>query len=565
MKAKIVALSVLFLFFSFVAKAEVPGGIAYHDGKDVVYYDFTTKEIINLTEDIKGFKTDQFSVSEDAQYLTWTQDSKLLSTKLLRGKVRSLKVKVIEYKTKNRTTIGTRIGEETITIPEIRNLSLSPKANHIYYESKEINGSNNTAVSTIDYKFVLSYETQAGRTNFSLEQNAYFGSWAKTSPFKEDTLESREETLAFIYKTANSWGPIKIVNSKYIGGFSIYTEKGKKDNFYKKPGFYKIPVFIEKCEGLAWKPNGLLTYMSDGKIFSIDVNKIKGMAQGSKRPTDNVFSIPPQLIAKAINGNRYYWVSNDAFVFRSVNNALCLWNQGELKVLLETVPEIFFYCNWGPLYNVSDFNSDSYNLTASNTSDETNVPPSVSGRDNIWKLGNGSAEIGDGCLRRFYIGSILTSIHCGFSDGESFWKSVTVECRDQEGKGIEFTFPKERYLDDIKDPSQYEYTWCVDHKIKGLYSTPIREVDLNQIMIIKSRNNNGISDYNETSDYAAIKPIELEPQFKSPDDYPEVRAFTDYKNWDWNKGPAPVLERVVYEWKFWPSVPDGKTNFKNSS
>lgn len=575
MKAKIVALSVLFLFFAspvwlwpsgFDAKAEIPGGIAYHDGKDIVYYNFTTKEIINLTEDIDKFETDQFSVSEDAQYLTWAQDSKLWSTKLLRGKIRSLKKQIFEYETKNRTTTQIVVGEEDVAIPEIRNLSLSPKANHFYYESEEIKGSNNTAVSSITYRFILDSDAQAGRTNFSLEKNAYFGSWAKTSPFKEDAFEV-EETLAFIYKTPNGWGPIKIVNSKYIGGFSIYTEKGKKDNFYKKPGFYKIPVFIEKCEGLAWKPNGLLTYMSDGKIFSIDVSKIKSMAQGSKRPADNVFPIPPQLIVKAINGNRYCWVSNDAFVFRSADNALCLWNQGELNVLLETVPEIFFYCNWGPLYNVSDFNPDSYNLIASNTSDDTNVPPSVSGGDNIWKLGNGNAENG-GDFRRFYVGSIQTSLHGGnysprhytgpkySSLDMSFNGSVDVECRDlrdQEGKSLEYVLPYERHLDDIKDPRQYGYNRSLTPpKIKGMWSTPTETIDLNQVIILKLRNKNG------TSDYAAIKPIEVEPQYKSSDDWPEDKWLqsSNYKKWDWSKGPIPVLERVVYEWKFWPSVPD---------
>ena len=159
------------------------------------------------------------------------------------------------------------------------------------------------------------------------------------------------------------------------------------------------------------------------------------------------------------------------------------------------------------------------------------------------------SENGGGESRRFFtIGSIQV-LYAMISENDNF-KSIPINCRNQEGRCLEFVLLKDRYLnlDDVKYPSKYGYNKYGRGK-EGLW--PNCSIDLNQIIILKLKNED------RTSDYAAIKPIELEPQFKSPDDLPEEKSFQKrWGKWDWSKGPIPYLGQMVFEWKFWPSVPD---------
>lgn len=646
MNAKTLALCILFLTFGFIAKAEdsyqakteIPGGIVYSDGKDVIYYDFKTKEKTNLTADLKEAKIqDLFAISEDGQLLIWVQNSNLWQRKLLNGKPHVLKTEIYkEKKTSSNSGRLVSIGEESLTMPNLRNLTLSPKAMQISYEFEEkgeswtqvppgsqldrewlrkgpdlnsrlpyrnspmyirgidsfnaiallnptssfylppgkIQHCGNVASFPPIYPFRIAYEnfdstpgatripvgTSPGSTpniaqfltltvedtiqRFSIKRNAFFGSWAK-SPLLED---KEEEMFALIYQTPYGWGPIEIRSSKHL--VPIEFTRGNKKDYYEreKPGVYEIPLQLKSCEGLTWKPDGSIAYLSEGKVFSINGDKIKqgirssGIAKNpdpsySKDrgtiPIKYVFPIEPTLIADAISARRHYWVSNDAFIFRGRDNTLRLWNQGESKTLLATVPEMFFYCNSTPLNTASDFNPIAKNP----------VPTVISGKDRAREAFLG-IHANNGRPVGFNIGSIETS----WTGKNSYSIAIWIKKNAKDKKGLEFALPEESDLNKIKDPSQYEYQTQYEWRGPNIGVFPTKttftpkekviskldvQVPLNEVIILKSGNT-----------YAAIKPIAIEPKFKSSSDVPE-----------W----------MTYEWKFWSSVPEATVKIKTKT
>jgi hypothetical protein len=180
---------------------------------------------------------------------------------------------------------------------------------------------------------------------YAVKRDAYFGVWSNDN-----------ELFAAIYHSSNGCC-IEINDST---PFFKMGQGYERRIAGVKPGYYEIPVSLNNCKGMAWKPDGSLTYLSNNKVYSLDGEKIRegisysGLAVNPSRdtyipiPVNNVFSITPKLVAEGISATKYYWVSDSAFIFRNEEGELMLWSKGTTEKLLSHVPETFFYCNIAP-------------------------------------------------------------------------------------------------------------------------------------------------------------------------------------------------------------------------
>jgi hypothetical protein len=163
----------------------------------------------------------------------------------------------------------------------------------------------------------------------------------------------------------------------------------------------EIDVSLIHCEGLAWKPDGSLTYLSDGHLYSAD----------------------GQLIAKRLNGTDLVWVSNRACLYRNAHGALQLWRDGETTRLLGSVSDGFSYCASPPFP----------------TEAEVTVPPDT----------------------HFFVGPIKTrwASACDYapSTGEISDRAVWVDTRASNDRPLRFALTRTRNIEDVSDPSGYRY------------------------------------------------------------------------------------------------------------
>lgn len=393
------ALLILFvLLFGFFANsalmAEIPGGIiALTGNKTFLYYDFTTKQADPPLYDLRKIQVNgPFAVSRDGKTFLWMEDGKFFvrSADDSRNKV----INDVRSKTagKHKTRIPAPKSNPFEAPQNVTHLGLSTNGKKFYYEylrqesaniivggqpvpspifvnnriiSAEISGGTDYAQicirlydvygnaaeylggSTRDYYGPnLTVPVAGVVSRFAQRRDAHFGVWSNDK-------DSDDQLFAFIYRTANGWGPIEI-RGKYADG---------------KPGIYEIMLLLLKdCQGLAWKPDGSLTLLVAGKVFSFSGQEIKkgiensgiapnpnpnfgGIVRREKSfvPVRNVFTIKPEFVADGI-GAPFYWVANDVFIFRNENNALCCWDKGNITKLLPKAPERFFYCEspFGP-------------------------------------------------------------------------------------------------------------------------------------------------------------------------------------------------------------------------
>ncbi len=157
--------------------------------------------------------------------------------------------------------------------------------------------------------------TEAAK-RFSIKRNACFGTWSKDS-----------KLFALIYQTSMGWGPIEIHDPAQPRIFGVDYKKRIKPGM--KAGVYEISILLKSCDGLAFKPDGSLTYLSEGKVFSLDGTEIKKGIDGSSIianpdpeyygpiPANNVFSIAGAPVAEDVYGSRICWMSDHAFIFRN--------------------------------------------------------------------------------------------------------------------------------------------------------------------------------------------------------------------------------------------------------
>lgn len=213
-----------------------------------------------------------------------------------------------------------------------------------------------------------------------VKRNARFPAWQKASSF-----QNGEGMLALIYKTEEGWGPIEIRRcraSKYgevavhPGGFGT----GKDGKIYNlpqgKPPFWRLLVSVDNFSGLAWRPDGSLSYLSGVSMFVIDKKQIESGIRRSAsifrefkyppvinaggmqfrypagtppvieaKSLNAAFPVKTTVFARGIKGDRLHWVSDGTFLFRGSDKALYSCTNGTTKKMLESVPAEFFYCS----------------------------------------------------------------------------------------------------------------------------------------------------------------------------------------------------------------------------
>jgi len=670
MNAKIIALSCLLLAFALftakpaeiesnIAGTGIPGGIVYSDGKDAVYYDFSTKETKNLTSDLSGAAVKSpFAVSENGKFLVWLQDSKFWMRELPTGVAKTVQVDNWEFLSREKKShikfgnqrirlkpnerIGVSTGKEDIVWRgnAIKNMSLSPDGARFAFDAefqepgwvftgKNVYGESGTLTGTYPFYakiidrfngiFYLStvynkklppvdspvelnfshprygnvietppvplfttdiknlavplsaisqnYSVGIGHgTNWTekkLQSQIYYRRMIKKSAHyltfhKLQSWENGKKLAAFIFQIGEQWGPIelRVLDSEkqggtadeiYQGSGSIYAPLSKIPKNLQVPREWEILVSSKTCEGLFWKPNGSLTIQSQGDLYMIDKNHIiQGMKSSSVKktekpdisfhPVNNVFQAKPELVAKGVNALCGSWVTDNSFLFLGKDMEVYLWNGGEKQKLLEfPISSEFYYCSKSPLENTPS----NMNLP---------VPTDIA-------TGTDSAKATRAYSDPFRVGSIETSWESNRSG------SIRIRIKKSEQKkGLQFVLPEENDLSKIEDPSRYEYQNEYEWRDSGivtkdgyipkerLMSRSLVLLNLNEVIILKSGN-----------DYAAIKPIELEPKFKSPSDLPKENVLESWKRWDWERyGPIPIFVSMTYEWKFWPAVKEYK-------
>ncbi len=563
MKTTTAAWLFVFFVFGFSAQAQdIPGGIVSSNGKDAIYLDYQLCQERNLTADLKGPAiTGPLAISEDGLVLAWLQGNKFLTWTSQDEKPRPIDNKFPP------------------TFGKIRNMTLSPEGVHLAFESTEKNTSfflveagksqpsrlgdssiypkyftrmeeynaitmsyvspyiswryGNTGFypptfpirtnETVDYapgkthrvgevtesvlgsisipniRAGLKVTIEEAHKKFSIKRDAHFIAWQKVST---DPL-----FFALIYKTEKGWGPIEIRSTEPLSSTNPPTGQ--------KPGVWEIPILLKDCQSLAWKPDGSLTYLSEGKVFSIEQRYIAMGIENSgvKKyrepgnsipqlvPVNNVIKVTPELVAEGIDGDRLHWATNDTFRFRGREGSrrnITSWHKGEMKKLC-AAPEEFSYCDRAPFSTVKP----------------TNIAGTVSGKDKSAKGGVSTQK-----------GNYLLSV------GNT---SIKWESRPDGyfriwggGKGDHYALPPESNIDDVYDPSKYDFKKMPDRYTTG---TP-RFVDIkpNQILLLKSNNK-----------YTAIKPLE-----------------------DKDGGQAT---QMTYEWKFWaaPPIISARTNSPTES
>lgn len=179
---------------------------------------------------------------------------------------------------------------------------------------------------------------------FGQRRDAHFGCWSKDS-----------QLFAAIYQTANGWGPIE------LRGPQIEFQSTQKDG---KPGIYEIACILPNCQGMAFKPDGTLTVLCNGRLGAYNGREIKQciagsgiapspnpsygiiLARGNRPivPTRSVFPLRPALVADKISAP-FFWATNDILIFRNADGELRFWDNGVTDTILPKVPTQFFYCN----------------------------------------------------------------------------------------------------------------------------------------------------------------------------------------------------------------------------
>ncbi len=644
MKTNFVLACLLVLVLCVFAEAkEIPGGIVFSGGKNLVYYDFTTKQQTKITDDVdETTAKDPFTISEDGTTLFWIRDRKLWIKLLPNGKPYLLERTVFKPIGNDREIAN---GTTSVILPQsAKNIVVSKNGNNISFEfektgdsmvpikpgsdidklwfskyssdypqylplyiakkdicnavvffKKDINGNmpllpawqycgnTNFCAPVWPFRTNPEYFSNPGKPNspifpigpehdieanaslmgnecikrFSFRRDGHFATWLTTE-------KPEEELFAVIYQTPFGWGPIEIRSESQKNVRDSATGKVYKN---LHPGIYEIPVQLRNCEGLVWKPepNGGLAFISEGIMFLLDGEQIKngikrsGLVKHPKYsfrnlPVNNVFTIQSEMITTGIKGTRHHWI-NDVFIFRDENGSLNLWDAGHSSILLDSVPEVFFYCT--PPFFTANMPMVSGDKTPAN------VPPSTSGKNklsvsNIWPS-----------ICAFTVGSIRTAWRGGagplpsMPEGSIFIFLETEESKNSNQGLLFFALIDETDISKIADPSKYEYkgwnqTNCRDGNGKSL---PQVLVPLNKIIVLKFGDS-----------YAAIKPIstnmDLSPLKKSV----EVEKTRKKMEANWEKetkkkygSTAGVKKQqftasswktewrsMTYKWRYWP-------------
>lgn len=171
-------------------------------------------------------------------------------------------------------------------------------------------------------------------------------------------FSSKEKLFAGILQYPDgSFRTIEVFDER-VNDFQTQKQPKKGD----KPGVYEIPVLLWNVLWMAWTPfpdSSLTVLLGDGTLISFNGERIRqgiansGLVKSTSVypkcnvpfPVNSLFNIQPDVVAQGIEATKFEWVVENQFIFRHKNGNLCLWENGNIKVLLKSVPETFFYVN----------------------------------------------------------------------------------------------------------------------------------------------------------------------------------------------------------------------------
>jgi hypothetical protein len=370
-------LCVLFSVFALFAQAgEIPGGVAYSTGSDILYYDFVAKERRSMVTDSEKFGVSgPFAVSENGSKLIFASADKIYTKILPAGKILPFKLAGQKKGKLFREGIDLIVsGPRNLAIPpngenfsfEVEDASkfgpcnavvvikLDGDSENIIHNRARISKFGNPPMynggqTTPDYGGIdksITLTRPDAMQRFSIRRDGHFGAWSKNS-----------KLIAAIYQTSQfSWGPVEIRDITVINAFY----KGKDDYEGKKPGVYEIPMQLKSCQGLAWSEKGL-TIITGRKLYLFPMEEIENGIQNSGLarnpdptyylpvPINNILNIRPVLVAEGIWGDKFHW-SGESFFYRNEEGIFC-WQNGMAKQVVPKSPPEYSYVNLAQGFN----------------------------------------------------------------------------------------------------------------------------------------------------------------------------------------------------------------------
>lgn len=513
-------IGMIVLFFSGLVLAQDSGGVVYCNGKEGLYYDFQTKQETTITGDLldknkKPVPVSLAAVSEDARYMVFLgPDRKLYARQLPKG---------IPYLTATRADAKDR-NSSVADIPvivsgDVKNLRVSSDGGYYSYEvrSSAANFGPQPALQRdMADMLIQSYSRPDEQYRDLVKTWGHPGATYQGQPFYA-TWSKDELKYAFIWKTKEGWGPIQVSMDPTLG----FVDPRRPTIFITN---VSKPVSLKECEGLAFKLDGSITFLSGGTLFS---------ETGA-------------VIAKALNGTNPVWTSDDTLLYRGKDNGLYSWSlkSGATK-LRASIPESFTWCKFSP-FDTEKIITKVLSPGEGPISGKTRCDGGIS-EDGIPMSDISKAKA------KIIAGGIETR---WFSTRSS--STVVIYVGNYANRGqLEFAFAAGSSAESIQDPTKYSFQKLFpemqfilkDKSTPGGIQSDRIGVYVGQILILKL----GTS-------YAAIRPTLLEPMWKSYEEIPEMLNGTFVRNefsGCKNIRPIPAYEYLTYEWKYWPAVPQG--------
>ncbi|MCX5647645.1 MAG: hypothetical protein NTX40_00885 [Planctomycetota bacterium] len=410
--------------------ADIPGGIVYLEAGNAVYQDLATGQKTNLTADIPEFQPKgPWAISENGRWLCWFGDGTFVARDLFAKNnvnagvepcsglgspaikflpdAASFKNLTVSPDTERcqiafesvikgssfvqikRTTTFKQVPDtfDGIVRVDTENKNVSCYGNNNFWyptrmpcmlesdwtsRDKMVSWPAAGDPDSDEDALTMDPGTQVS-PQLLMKKNVYFPAWQKASSFSNG-----EGMLAFVYKTEGGWGPIEIrrCRASKFGDLAVdalsfvFDPKSRKYVIMKgkpKPHFWRLQISVKNFGGLAWRPNGSLSYLSDNKIFIIDKKQIEngirksaviayvitfpkavdpvGTGAPRVKTANTAFPASPASFARGIKGGRIHWVSDETFLFQGGDKSLYSCTKGTTAKVLESIPAEFFYCS----------------------------------------------------------------------------------------------------------------------------------------------------------------------------------------------------------------------------
>ncbi len=554
----------------------ITGGVVYCKNGNVIYQSIKDGKERNLTPDLRENISGPATISEDGNLLVWfnKKERKFFGRTLPKGKVFALPTEE-DVKEEN----GWGICEIPSRLPygtEVTELSISPKKNWLAYITEK-DSSLNIVPLTAEFQrghwAIEACPLHVGKDPTRPSTNAVpdrsLLAWEKDkeilASFRErggrlddiylyDAVIRKNKRGALVAPVPGFIQQLIPAPQKYRNIIEIDKDRigaqwsGKPGISRITGGLYKftysVDISVRKrdCGGLAWKPDRTLTYLRDGKIYSINGDVFRGIPK--------------------INGDNLHWITDNSFLFRGYDGALYGWENNRSKKLLNSVPEKFSYC--------------SRSLFTSEV---------IQGRDKVPRA------------TEFYIGSIKTEwLISGFDSYKKElhnWEIRIVTKGIKRQSKIAFAHSDITDLENIRNPLSYQYYFSTDSYEKDQIRASRKEHELGLPLdlsidprawedweqLSQEEQESFLRDYKRRKSelkkakrnlptvahnrvllfrigdqVAAIKPVRIILNEKQP--WQKTKIYAD-KEGEKVIGTRwwPNIEYLIYEWKYWNNPP----------